>query len=175
MLCDSHQFHMCIAHFFYIFGKLHSQFTIIIKSLFILRCGRMLHPGAGMHLIDGHRVCCFVEFRTVLHPGIIIPLIICDVCDSGCSTWPKLCLIAIGVCFVQLLAMHSDNIKFIELPDLCTGDKHLENSHWSRFFHGIRLDIPIVKIPDYGNRLCIRCPYSKIHTLSPSVGCWMRT
>ena len=116
-----------------------------------------------MYLINRHRLNLFIKIHPLLHPFIICPLIICNICNSGGSSRTQLCCICVGVCLIKLLPMRSFNIKLIELPLLCSRNKHFINTYLPCFLHGICLCIPIIKFTDNRNTFCIRRPYCKIN------------
>ena len=84
MLRDPHQLHMCITHFFNIFGNCSGKLSICIET-FIFP-SRMAHPGTNMCLIDRHRLMLMIPGLSVGHPFCIRPFYILDICNSGCCS-----------------------------------------------------------------------------------------
>ena len=167
MLCDTHKFHMGVSHFFDILCKLRRQFSVRIKTILILCCLRMLHPGTRMYLIDRHGACIRIKVLTIFHPGIIFPFIVGDICNTRSCSGTHFSGIGIWICLVKLLTMCTCNVKFIQLSDLRSRYKCLINTNGSNFFHGILLRIPFVEFTYNRNRLCIRCPHCKINPFFP--------
>ena len=163
MLCNSHQLHMGVTHFLHIGGQLLSCFPVIIKALFVVLCGRMLHPGAKMNFVNGHGVLCLIKFLPVPHPDGIFPFIISDICNPGCSSGSFLRLICIWICLEKVLPIHPHDKEFVQLSYLCTRHKYFKYANWASLGHGIRLLVPVIKFSDYRYKLCIWSPHCKIY------------
>ena len=84
MLGNSHQFHMCVTHFFYVFGNCPGKFSICIES-FIFP-SRMTHPGTNVCLIDRHWLVLMIPGLSTCHPLCICPFDILNICDPGCCS-----------------------------------------------------------------------------------------
>ena len=116
-----------------------------------------------MHLINCHGIFIFVKFLTILHPCGILPLIALDICNAGSSSRTQLRFICIRIGLINMLSVHSHNKKFIKLSNLCFRDKCLKYTDRACLCHRISLLIPIIKLANYRNSLCIRRPHSKIN------------
>ena len=163
MFRNSHKLHMGVSHLFYILGKSRRYLSVIVKTFFIFFCGRMLHPGTNVYLINRYRLNFFIKVFPLLHPFIICPLIIGNVRNPGSCPRTQLCFICIRVCLIKLLPVRSFNIKFIELSFLCPRDKQFINAYISCFLHWICLCVPVIKFTDNRNAFCIGRPYCKIN------------
>jgi len=174
MLCDSHQFDVGVSHFLNIFCQLCCQFPIIIESILVLSM-RMFLPGTRMYFIDCHRFTFLVKFRTLLHPGGIFPFVIRNVCNSWCRSRSEFCFICVWICLIKFFSMISDNKEFVQISNFGTRNKDLIYSDLTDSVHWICLIIPVIKITDYRNISCIRCPDCKMYALGFVDGHHMRT
>ena len=82
MLCHSHQLYMGIAHLFHIFDDRFRKLSVSIKALVFP--ARMSHPGSKMHFVDRHRALFVVPGLSCLHPGVVGPFYMRDICDDRC-------------------------------------------------------------------------------------------
>ena len=113
MLGNPHQFHMCIPHVLYILCQFMGEFTIIVKSIRILFCHRMLSPGTRMYFVNCHRDFIHILFPSGLQPSGICPLQTRDIRHPGSSSRTELCLIAIWICLIQLSSITGSNQELI--------------------------------------------------------------
>ena len=169
MLRDSHKLYMGVSHFFYIFRKLMGEFSVIIETVFVFFRDGMLLPGTGMYFIDSHGRDFFIKILAVLDPYRIFPYIVCNIGNSRGGARSHLSFIGVGIRFIKLLSVHSDDEEFIEIADLRTGNKHFKHADRAGFGHGIGFLVPVIEVSDHGNRLCPGRPYGKIYALLPSL------
>ena len=93
MLHDGKQLDVGIAHLFHIICDHRSQLAIIIEDPVILR----LFKGTQMKFVNKHRLVFCRCLFAFLHPAIIAPSKVTQVCDNGCCIWTKLRSIGIRV------------------------------------------------------------------------------
>ena len=163
MFRNSHQLHMGISHLFHIIRQGMGKLLVRIESLFILLCSRVLHPGTGMHFIDGHSSVSWVMLRPVFHPYAIAPVKIGNIGNAGGRPGPQFRPVAVRIRLVKSLSILRGNIKLIELSHLRIRHKTFENADFTHLRHGIGILLPVIKLPYDRNALCIGRPYGKIN------------
>ena len=160
MFRNSHKLHMCVAHVLDIFHNPFGKLPVIIKSFRILLGIWMLHPAAGMHLVNGKSRHLGCELFPVFQPCRVSPLI-GDICNTGGCSGPFLRPESIGIGLVELSPVACDDEIFVHLPDLRTWNKYLKDTHVRNLLHGIGFLIPAVELSDHIDRHGIRRPDRK--------------
>ena len=158
---------MGIPHLFHIFDRFYSEFSIIIKPLVLL--ARMLPPGADMRLIDRDRTLVHIPGGPALHPSTVTPFQVGNIMHlGGCARshlrivgkWIRLVEQVTRLCFNAVLI---DHIRFNPLNKAGINSKRIFPHH------RILVPIPVIKITNHRDRLCIRSPYRKVSALLLSV------
>ena len=171
MLCNAHQFYVRIPHILYILCQFMGEFTIIVKSIRILFCRRMLSPGTRMHFVNCHRDFIHILFLSGLQPSGICPLQTRDIRHPGSSSRTELCLIAIWICLIQLSSITGSNQELIKFSHTDSFYKDLIDTDLTDTGHLISFPFfPFIKITYYVYLGSMRCPYGKINTFFAFIG-----
>ena len=165
MLCDSHQFHMGIAHIFYIFYERMGKLLIAVETVLGVRIVRVLFPGTRMHLINAHRLFVRIFLGPLRHPGIVCPAEFADIRHLGGISGAKLGGAGKRICLIKLLAFFRQNIIFVETAFLNSGHKSFPDSQRLQPLHGSHSRVPAVKISDYMDVFRMGRPDGKINAL----------
>ena len=165
MLCDSHQFHMGIAHIFYIFYERMGKLLIAVETVLGVRIVRVLFPGTRMHLINAHRLFVRIFLGPLRHPGSVCPAEFADICHLGGISGTKLGGAGKRICLIKLLAFFCQNIIFVETAFLNSGHKSFPDSQRLQPLHGSHSRVPAVKISDYMDVFRMGRPDGKINAL----------
>ena len=160
MFRNSHKLYMRVAHVLYVFHNPSGKFPVIIKSLRILLGIGMLHPAAGMHLVNGKSRCLGREFFPVFQPRRVSPFI-GNIRNTGSCSGPFLRPEGIRIGLVEFSPVAGNDEIFVHLPDLRAGNKYLKDTHVSDLLHGIGFLVPAVKLSDHIDRHGIRRPDRK--------------
>ena len=97
MLHNRHQLYMSVSHLFNIFCQHGRDLPVIIERSAILRV--RFFPGSQVEFVDCQRFFLIMKLLSGLHPGIILPLVLIQVCDYRSCLWTQFSLVSVGVCF----------------------------------------------------------------------------
>ena len=164
MFHNRHQFHMGIAHVFYIVSQKGSDLSVIIKKPpFFFR----FSPGAQVHFVHSQRLLFVVKVFSGLHPVSVTPLIFLQVCNNGSCLRPKLRFISIRVRFqIDQGALCLDLI-FVQSACLDSRDKQFINAGDIQAVHLMAPSVPMVKIAHYTDPHGVGRPHGKINAGYP--------
>lgn len=173
MLCNTHQFHMGIFHFFKVFHNTVGKFTVIIKS--VRSPVGMLHKRSDMALINCHRLFIRIFLRPFFHPHRVRPFQSGKVGDHRRGTRSELRIICERIRLIKLSPVMRVDQKFIHISDFCFRNKRSINSDITQALHITSFFIPSVKASEYMHGCRMRGPYTKINACLPVLHTRMRT
>ena len=122
-----------------------------------------------MYLQNGHRLTIYILLCTCLHPLLICPHKMVDICHYRRCAGAQFCFVGIRISFVIHLSVRTLDQIFIHIPQFNTRNKQLIDTALRRFepLHLMLRLIPVIKCTDDPHTLCPRCPQIKHHTLFP--------
>ncbi len=167
---------MGISHVLYIIAQHLRHLAVTVVSIIVIF--NPLLPGGKMYLIDTHRLpvtllsgllcLLFLVF-------LILPFIAVQRGDTGSISRPELCIIAIRIGLVQLLAVPRRDLIFVSSPFPCPRHKKFVDTTLPVQHHFVQTSVPHIKITNDTDAARSGRPYDKTGTRHSIHGLDMRT
>ena len=116
-----------------------------------------------MNFINRHGFVKLIFFAATIHPFAIVPLVLVQRADDRRGSRWQLRRDAVGVCLVDHLAARQADAQFVLLAFTDVGYKEFPDAAWDLLLHGMRSAVPMIKVANDLDALCIGRPNGEVH------------